>query len=121
MVRGFSYYQLIQIYQKGQPALTDAGVPLVDPTADLINGPGFGRLTGGDIYTQIEKDLSEGYDELVGYSRADKTSINQHVAAGFLARFMLLKGDNINAMKYAKIAQGGGSLSGLGSRLLCGP
>lgn len=112
VIRGFSYYQLIQIYQKGQPAMTDAGVPIVDPTADLINGPGFGRLTVQDVYNQIEKDLTEGYDGVIGYARADKTAVNNHVAAGFLARFYLLKGDNDNAIKYARIAQSGGSLSG---------
>lgn len=109
VVRGYSYYQLIQIYQKGQPAMSDPGIPLVDPTADLINGPGFGRLTVQDVYDQIEKDLIEGYNELQGYSRADKTAVNQEVAAGFIARFMLLKGDNTNAIKYARIAQAGGS------------
>ncbi|MCL7753571.1 RagB/SusD family nutrient uptake outer membrane protein [Polaribacter sp. Z022] len=114
VMRGFCYYQLIQIYQKGQPAMSDAGIPLVDPTADLINGPGFGRLTVQEVYDQIEKDYTEGYNELAGYTRTDKTAINQVVAAGFLARFMLLKGDNINAIKYAKIAQGGGSLAGNG-------
>jgi len=114
VMRGFCYYQLIQIYQKGQPAMTDAGIPLVDPTADLINGPGFGRLTVQAVYDQIEKDLTEGYDELAGYSRPDKTAVNQTVAAGFIARFMLLKGDNINAIKYAKIAQTGGTLAGAG-------
>ncbi len=112
VVRGFSYYQIIQIYQKGNPAMTDAGVPLVDPTADLVNGPGFGRLTVEDIYTQIEKDLTEGYAGINGYARPNKTAINTPVAAGMLARFYLLKGDNSNAIKYARIAQAGGSLSG---------
>lgn len=112
VIRGFSYYQLIQIYQKGQPSMSDAGVPIVDPTADLIGGPGFGRLTVQEVYDQIEKDLTEGYTGVQGYARANKTAVNNHVAAGFLARFYLLKGDNDNAIKYARIAQAGGTLSG---------
>ncbi|WP_417872007.1 RagB/SusD family nutrient uptake outer membrane protein, partial [Winogradskyella sp.] len=105
VVRGLSYLQLIQIYQKGNPALTDAGVPLIDPTADLINGPGFGRLTVADAYQQIEADLTEGYTGLDGYSRADKTAINKHVAAGFLARFYLLTKDYDKAVTFATEAQ----------------
>lgn len=112
VVRGFSYYQLIQIFQKGQPAMTDAGVPIIDPTADLINGPGFGRLTVGEVYDQIEKDLSEGYDELNGYSRPNKTAINQPVAAGILARFYLLKEDYAKAAQFAGIAKNAGNLGG---------
>lgn len=111
VVRGLSYLQLIQIYQKGNPALTDTGVPIIDPTADLINGPGFGRLTVADVYTQIEKDLSEGYTNLDGYSRPDKNSINKFVAAGFLARYYLLVKDYPKAITYAKEAQGGASLN----------
>lgn len=118
VVRGFSYLQLIQIYQKGNPAMTDPGVPVIDPTADLINGPGFGRLTVADVYTQIEKDLTEGFDGLDGYSRSDKTTINQNVAAGFLARYYLLTKDYTNAIKFADIAISGATLSG--SQLLDG-
>lgn len=119
VIRGYSYYNLIQIYQKGQPAMSDAGVPIVDPTADLINGAGFGRLTVQDVYSQIEKDLTEGYTGIAGYVRADKNAVNSAVAAGFLARFMLLKGDNDNAIKYARIAQAGGTLTG-GSAVMDG-
>ncbi|MCF2873297.1 MULTISPECIES: RagB/SusD family nutrient uptake outer membrane protein [unclassified Tenacibaculum] len=111
VVRGFSYLQLIQIFQKGNPALTDAGVPIIDPTADLINGPGFGRLTVADTYNQIEKDLTEGYDGLAGYARPDKTSINQNVAAGFLARFYLLTKDYTKAANMADVAIAGASLA----------
>ncbi|PCI04854.1 MAG: RagB/SusD family nutrient uptake outer membrane protein [Flavobacteriaceae bacterium] len=112
VIRGFAYLQLIQIYQKGQPALSDAGIPIVDPTADLINGPGFGRLTVGEVYTQIEKDFTEGYDALDGYSRDDKTSINQDITAGFLARYYLLIGENDKAVTFAQQAQNAGSLVG---------
>lgn len=112
VVRGLAYLQLIQIYQKGNPALSDAGIPLIDPTADLINGPGFGRLTVADAYEQIENDLTQGYTDLDGYSRADKTAINKFVAAGFLARFYLLIKDYDKAATYAKEAQNGASLNG---------
>jgi hypothetical protein len=112
IVRGLAYLQLIQIYQKGNPALSDPGVPIIDPTADLINGPGFGRLTVGDVYAQIESDLTDGYTNLEGYARADKTSINKYVAAGFLARYYLLTQDYTKASSFAKEAQDGASLSG---------
>lgn len=112
VVRGLAYLQLIQIYQKGNPAMSDAGVPIIDPNADVVNGPGFGRLTVQDVYNQIENDLFEGYTELDGYTRADKTSINREVAAGFLARFYLLLKNYPLAVKYAEIAKSGASLDG---------
>lgn len=114
IIRGMSYLQLIQIYQKGKPALSDPGVPIVDPTADLINGPGFGRLTVGDVYNQIESDLIEGYTNLEGYSRPDKTSINKNIAAGFLARYYLLREDYTKAMTYAIEAQAEGTVNANG-------
>jgi hypothetical protein len=112
--RGYSYLNLIQIYQKGNPALTDAGIPLIDPTADILNGPGFGRATVQDTYNQIEKDLTESYTELSSYARPDKTSINKEVVAAYLARFYLISGKYNDAVTYARIAQAGGSLAGSG-------
>lgn len=112
--RSFAYLQLIQIYQKGKPSLSDAGVPIIDPSADLINGPGFGRNTVGDLYNLIEADLNNAYTSLTGYSRADKTSIDKKIVAGLLARFYLLKEDYINASKFAIEAQSAGSLNAPG-------
>jgi len=112
VIRSFAYLQLVQIYQKGQPALTDAGIPIVDTKADLVNGSGFGRLTVAEVYAQIEADLTNGYEGLNGYTRNDKTSIDQNITAGFLARFYLLTGDNEKAITYAKQAQQAGSLAG---------
>lgn len=109
-LRGFCYLQLIQIYQKGQPSPSDLGVPIVDPSADLVNGPGFGRLTVQEVYNQIESDLTFGYTNLDGYGRTDKTSIDQNITAGFLARYYLLIEDYTNAVTYAKQAQTAGSL-----------
>lgn len=111
-LRGFCYLQLIQIYQKGKPALSDLGVPIVDPSADLVNGPGFPRLTVGEVYEQIETDLLAGYNGLDGYSRADKTSIDKNIAAGFLARYYLLRENYTDAVTYAQQAQTAGSLNG---------
>jgi hypothetical protein len=112
VVRGLAYLQLIQIYQKGNPSMSDAGVPIIDPNADVINGPGFGRMTVQDVYNQIENDLFEGYTDLDGYTRADKTSVNREVAAGLLARFYLLTKNYPKAITYAEIAKSGGSLAG---------
>ena len=112
VVRSLAYLQLIQIYQKGQPAMSDAGVPIIDPNADVVNGPGFGRMTVQDVYDKIETDLTEAYTELDGYSRPDKTSINKEITAGFLARFYLLSKDYSKAVQFAEIAKTAGTLAG---------
>lgn len=111
-IRAMAYLQLIQIYQKGNPALSDLGVPIVDPSADLINGPGFSRLTVGDVYTQIESDLIDAYDNLGGYGRPDKTAINKNITAGLLARYYMLREDYAKAAAFAIEAQSEGSLNG---------
>ena len=91
--------------------MNDLGVPIIDPNADVVNGPGFGRMTVKDVYNQIESDLSEGYNGLEGYTRPDKTSVNQEVAAGLLARFYLLSNDYTKAIEFAEIAKSGGSIA----------
>lgn len=111
VVRALAYLQLIQIYQKGKPSMSDAGVPIIDPNADVINGPGFSRMTVQDVYNQIESDLLEGYSKLEGYIRPNKTSVNREITAGFLARFYLLSKNYQKAIEYAEIAKSGGTLA----------
>ncbi len=103
-LRGFCYFQLIQIYQKGNPAMGDLGVPIIDPTADLVN-TGFGRNTVADVYKQIEDDLNFAYKNIDGFTRENKSQINKNVVAGLLARYSLLRKDYSNAAKFAKEAR----------------
>ncbi len=108
-LRGFCYFQLIQIYQKGNPAMGDLGVPIIDPTADLVN-TGFGRNTVADVYKQIEDDLNFAYQNIDGFVRENKSQLNKNVIAGLLARYALLRKDYQNAINYAKEARAGVTL-----------
>lgn len=103
-LRGFSYFQLIQIYQKGNPTMADLGIPIIDPTVDLVN-TAFGRLTVGDVYKQIEDDLNFAYKHIDGFTRKNKSQLDKNVIAGLLARYSLLRKDYSNAIKYAKEAR----------------
>lgn len=63
---------------------------------DANNNP---RATVADVYDVIVADLTKAIELLDGYSRTDKTQIDQHVAYGLRARAYLAMGE------YAKAAE----------------
>lgn len=100
-VRGFAYYNLIQVYSNptaadGSVDKTAPGVPLmytpVDGKSDAEIAAAKGRNTTGDVLALIESDLKTAVDYLgAGYDRGtDKNNIDVHVANGLLARYYLL-------------------------------
>jgi tetratricopeptide (TPR) repeat protein len=87
-IRAFSYLCLAPYYQfryatsKDQP-----DVPLVTlETTDFTNNP---RATVAQVYDQIISDLTYAIDHLDGYTRTDKSKIDQQVAYGLRARAYL--------------------------------
>lgn len=102
-IRGYSYLNLIQLYQfptgpNGGIDREKPGVPLMLTSADGVSEEEIDKLKGrntvGVILDQVEKDLIKAtqYLEESGYERAagDKNNIDAHVANGVLARYYLL-------------------------------
>lgn len=121
--RGMSYYYLIQLYQfpvdaNGAVNNDAPGVPLMYTTADGKTDEEIaaakGRNTLADIYTQIEKDLTDAVENLENYERpsgeAGKNYIDAHVANGLLARYYLLSQQWQKAADAANKARAGYSM-----------
>lgn len=98
-IRGMSYYYLIQLYQSptnagGTVNSSAKGVPLMYTVADGKTeeeiAASKGRNTVADVYSQIEKDLTEAVENLSGYKRPNKNYIDENVANGLLARYYLV-------------------------------
>lgn len=114
-LRGFAYYYLIQLYQHpvteaGIPNLTAPGVPLKyskqDGLSDEEREVKNGRNTVGDVYKQIEDDLTKAVELLeAGYKRPNKNFIDASVANGLLARYYLLSQQWQKAADAAKKAR----------------
>lgn len=90
--RGWSYFQLVQLWGKRYDAAakpnTQLGVPLL-LTNTLDGQP---RATVEDVYTQINKDLDDAITLLAGYVRAGtspKSNFNVNVVQGIKARVAL--------------------------------
>ena len=101
-MRAFAYFQLIRVYSNG-----DIGIPLY--TEDLALSA---RQPTEEIKALILSDLEEAYDLLDGYTRPNKTMVNQNVVAGFLARYHLEYGNYPQAANYASLAREGHTLMG---------
>lgn len=99
-LRGLAYFNLIRLYADGE-----RGIPLY--TEDEIIQS---RVATSVIVAQIGEDLENAYANLEGYSRTDKTMINQNVAAGLLARYYLEYGDYTKAVAMAQQAQTAGTI-----------
>ena len=108
-LRGWAYFNLVQLYGKRYDASAkpnaQLGVPLVlTPTTE-----GLPRSTVEDVYTQINKDLVQA-TTLLKSTRAYKSHINLEVAKGFLARVALTQQNWADAAKYAEEAKKGFAL-----------
>jgi hypothetical protein len=105
-LRAFGYFNLVQLYGKRYEARakpnSQLGVPLVlEPTTT-----GLPRNTVEEVYTQINKDLSDAA-ALLTTSRANKSHINLSVVKGLQARVALVQQDWANAAKFAAEARAG--------------
>ncbi|WP_428656925.1 RagB/SusD family nutrient uptake outer membrane protein [Runella sp.] len=105
-LRGWAYFNLIQLYGKRYDAAAkpnaQLGVPLVlTPTTE-----GLARNTVEEVYTQINKDLAQAAT-LLKTTRAFKSHINLEVTKGLLARVALTQQNWADAAKYAAEARTG--------------
>lgn len=105
-LRGWSYFNLVQLYGKRYDATAkpnaQLGVPLVlTPTTE-----GLPRSTVEEVYTQINKDLTDAA-ALLKSTRTFKSHINLEVTKGILARVALTQQNWADAAKYAEEARKG--------------
>jgi hypothetical protein len=105
-LRAFGYFNLVQLYGKRYDATAkpnaQLGVPLVlEPTTE-----GKPRNTVEEVYTQINKDLTDAA-ALLSTSRVNKSHINLGVVKGLQARVALVQQDWTNAAKFAAEARAG--------------
>ena len=108
-LRAFSYFNLVQLYGKRYDAAakpnSQLGVPLVlTPTTE-----GLPRATVEEVYTQINKDLTDA-TALLTSARSFKSHINLEVLKGFQARVALTQQNWADAAKFAAEARKGFSL-----------
>ena len=102
--RAYGHYQLVQVwggaYQRGG-SNTQLGVPIkLDNATDPI-----ARATVEEVYTQINADLDDAITLLEGYTRPNKSHLNQAVALGLKARVALTQGNWTAAASYAAQAR----------------
>jgi len=103
-LRAHSYFYLAQFYQKEYDG-AEPILPIYYSATDL-NGP---KVAASEIYDLIEADLTEAITLLEGYSRSNKTEINQSVAQGIYAYVLGARGtDYAKAYNMAKAAIAGG-------------
>lgn len=111
-MRGWAYAGLTRYFIPVGAAETDLAVPIytqeVTEKDSIIGAP---RATVADIYLRIEEDLQTAISYFDAYkpSRDSKIKTNIDIARIILAYSYLNKGDNTNALKYAKEAIDNGS------------
>jgi starch-binding outer membrane protein, SusD/RagB family len=110
--RGWCYFQLVQLWgerYKAGESNSQLGVPLL--LENTLEGQP--RATVEEIYTQVNKDLSEAATLLAGYNRtgsAPKSNFNVNVVRGIQARVALTQGKWDEAATHAIAARQGFSL-----------
>lgn len=102
--RAWAYFQMIQLFGErfvAGAANSGLGVPLV-----LIPGTtATPRSTVAEVYTQINKDITEAISLFTGYTRLDKSHFDVNIAKGIKARIALTQQDYATAAQLAKEAR----------------
>ena len=97
-IRAYSYLNIAPFFQFSYATAADMPcVPLVtENTTDFTNNP---RATVAQVYELIMSDLNYAVEKLEGFTRSDKSRIDQKVAYGLRARA------NLNMGKWLEAAQ----------------
>ncbi|OIN60614.1 RagB/SusD family nutrient uptake outer membrane protein [Arsenicibacter rosenii] len=107
--RGWAYFQMVQLYGErfaAGAANSGLAVPLIlEPTTNAK-----ARNTVAEVYTQINKDLTDAISFFTGYTRLDKSHFDISVAKGIKARVALTQQDYATAATLAKEARTGYTL-----------
>jgi len=103
-LRAHSYFYLTQFFQKSYDG-AEPILPIYRSATDL-NGP---KVPASEIYDLMEADLTDAISLLNGFSRGNKTQINQSVAQGIYSYVLGARGtDYTKAYNMAKAAMTGG-------------
>ena len=111
--RGWAYSKLCNFFVQQDAEDSDLAIPVYtesDTREDTIIGSP--RAIVADLYLRIETDLLDAIQYFEAYNlvtRSNKMEINADIARILLAYTYLNRGDNANALKYAKEAIDKGS------------
>ena len=105
-IRAYSYLNLAPYFQFSYQTSADKlCVPIVtESTTDFTNNP---RATVAKVYELILSDLNYAVEKLEGFTRPDKSRIDQKVAYGLRARAYLNMGEWLKAAQDAEKAAEG--------------
>ena len=105
-IRAYSYLNIAPFFQFSYATAADKPcVPLVtENTTDFTNNP---RATVAQVYELIMSDLNYAVEKLEGFTRPDKSRIDQKVAYGLRARANLNMGNWLEAAQDAEKAAEG--------------
>lgn len=104
LYRAFCHYELVQMYSSRYVPNgnnTQLGIPLMveNSTEELA------RSSVEEVYTQINTDIDKAIELLDGYTRNNKSHLNQDIAYGLKARVALTTGEYATAASNAELAQ----------------
>ncbi|MFN3380286.1 MAG: RagB/SusD family nutrient uptake outer membrane protein, partial [Runella zeae] len=108
-LRGWAYFNLVQLYGKRYNASAKPNSQLAIPLVLSPTTEGLPRNTVEEVYTQINKDLQQAAS-LLKTARSFKSHINLEVTKGILARVALTQQNWADAAKYAAEARTGFAL-----------
>ncbi|MDE5638627.1 MAG: RagB/SusD family nutrient uptake outer membrane protein, partial [Odoribacter sp.] len=108
VLRGFSHFYVVQMYQQTYKGNEDApGVPVIITPTEAAKQY---RVPVREVYEQIIEDFTQGLALLDGWTRPNKVKINKNVAAGLFSRVHLVMENWKEAVKYARMAREGASV-----------
>ncbi|MFN3849780.1 MAG: RagB/SusD family nutrient uptake outer membrane protein [Spirosomataceae bacterium] len=103
-LRGWAYFNLVQLYGKRYDASAKPNSQLGVPLVLTVTTEGQPRATVEEVYTQINKDLTQA-STLLKTARVNKSHINFEVVRGFQARVALTQQNWADAAKFAEEAR----------------
>jgi hypothetical protein len=108
-IRALSYFSLVQCYGERYNATKKPNTQIGVSMPLISDFEALERLSVEDVYTQINKDLTDAA-AIIGSSRINKSHINVNIVKGIHARVALAQQDWTNAARLALEARQGATL-----------